>query len=275
MRILTSILFVTALACISCGNNSDQSVYAGEQFDEETAIVQSLTTDGTNARMERKISEKIIRTARLQFETTDPDKTYSSIIAQLKIYNGFVQNDQASKSYNRINRSLTVRVPSESFRNFIDDISEGVQYFDHKDITQDDVTEEFIDLEARLKAKRALEERYIELLSQAKNVKEMLEVESELSKIREEIEAREGRLNYLKDRVAMSTLTISFYKYTADTGATVSYGQKIKNAFVSGWEGLSVFFIGILSFWPLWILLALTLIFVRKMIRRRKKARKN
>jgi len=273
MKILSSILLVTALAC---SGNTETAV--SDMYEDEATVAMKYANDGAYGvehSLRAEVEEKIIRTARLEFETSDPDKTYDLIVAQLKNYQGFIQNDQADKTYSRVNRYLTVRVPSASFHDFIGGVSEGVQYFDHKDMSQDDVTEEFIDLEARLKAKRALEERYIQLLSQAKDVKEMLEVERELSKIREEIESREGRLNYLKDRVAMSTLNISFYKHMAQTGVTVSYGQKIKNAFVGGWEGISVFFIGVLYLWPLWVLMALGFYLLRKLILRRKKAVKN
>ena len=166
---------------------------------------------------------------------------------------------------------MTVRVPTENFQAFINAVSEGVEYFDQRDISRQDVTEEFIDLEARLKAKRELENRYLELLSKAKNVKEMLEIERELSNIREEIEAKQGRLNYLQDRVSVSTITLEFYKYTAESGVTVSYGQKIKNALKGGWNGVSVFFLGLLYLWPLFILIIVVLVAVRWFFKRRKK----
>ena len=91
------------------------------------------------------------------------------------------------------------------------------------------MTEEFVDLKARLKAKKELEDRYLQLLEQAKNVKEMLEIERELSNIREEIEAKEGRLQYLQNKVTLSTIYINFYKTTQSKGVSLSYGQKMIN----------------------------------------------
>ena len=109
------------------------------------------------------------------------------------------------------------------------------------------------------------------LLKQAKNVKEILEIERELATIREEIEAKQGRLQYLQDRVSVSTVTIEFYKETSETGVTVSYGQKIVNALKGGWDGVSVFFLGLLYLWPLFVFAFIIILVVRWFVRRKKK----
>lgn len=180
-----------------------------------------------------------------------------------------MQSDNSGKDYNRIYKNLIVRVPTENFQKFLNDISEGVDYFDERNISQQDVSEEFIDLEARLNAKRVLEDRYLELLKKANNVKEMLEIERELSNIREEIEAKQGRLQFLQNQVSMSTVSIDFYKTTAETGITQSYGQKMKNAFQRGWNGISVFFLGILYIWPLLLIAIIIVIFLRIFLKNR------
>lgn len=98
----------------------------------------------------------------------------------------------------------------------------------------------------------------------------MLEIERELSKIREEIEAKMGRLNYLQDQVSMSTVSIEFYQTTAETRVTLSYGQKMKNALKGGWDGISVFFLGLLYLWPLFLVGILLFLIIRRLIKRNK-----
>lgn len=218
--------------------------------------------------------QKIIKTGDLRFESDDLDATHRKITDLTNSLKGFVATDNSGKNYSENYRNITVRIPSENFQAFIDGVSEGVAYFDRKNISRRDVTEEFVDLEARLKAKRELEKRYLELLQQARNVKEMLEIERELSTIREEIEAKEGRLKYLQDKVSLSTVSIQFYKYTTKTGVTVSYGQKMKKALSGGWDGISVFFLGLLYLWPLFLVLFIIILVLRRVMRRRKK-RKN
>ena len=214
---------------------------------------------------------KIIKTANLRFETADVNDTHQRLIDLAKKYEGFIQNDKSGKDYDRKYIKMNIRVPSESFQPFLKDVSEGVGYFDQKEISQKDVTEEFIDINARLKAKRKLENRYLELLQKAKNVKEMLEIERNLSNIREEIEAKEGRLKFLQNKVSLSTFYIEFYKTSEVKSETKSYGQKITNALKGGWNGVSVFFIGIIYLWPFIIILIITIFLIRRYIKRRKR----
>ena len=274
MKLLSLLLFGFALAC---SNNSsgpgivrETAVSDYEYGETEESFTLSETSDGFKVTAVIQ-EQKIIKTALLAFETKNIAATHKSIL-DLAIQNkGFVQNDNSGKSYNRIYRNMVIRIPSEKFQVFIDDISKGVSYFDQKDISRQDVSEEFVDLEARLKAKRELENRYLELLKQAKNVKEMLEIERELSKIREEIEAKQGRLQFLQNRVSMSTVNLEFYTLTSETGITQSYGQKMINSLKAGWDGISMFFLGILSLWPLFLIVLLVIFVIKRLFKRNKK----
>ncbi|HET8804175.1 MAG TPA: DUF4349 domain-containing protein [Aequorivita sp.] len=268
MKIISTIILSFFLACSNGGSNKDyaeDSSMAGMEMAEETQAIQERTNSSPE-----KEEQKIIKTARLAFETQDVEATHKKILQLASQYKGLVQSDNSGKDYNRNYKNLIVRVPTENFQQFIDGISEGVAYFDHKDISRQDVSEEFIDLEARLKAKRILEERYLELLEKANKVEEMLQIERELSNIREEIEAKQGRLQYLQNQVSMSTVNVEFYKTTAETGITQSYGQKMKNAFQGGWNGISVFFLGILYLWPLFLVAIIVVIILRIFLKNRK-----
>lgn len=164
---------------------------------------------------------------------------------------------------------MVIRVSNSDFENLLQEVSSGVKYFDQKEISSEDVTEQFIDIEARLKAKKELENRYLELLKKANKISEILEIEKELVVIREEIESKQGQLNYLQNKVAMSTLEVSFYKQTAESGVTVSYGSKIWNAIKCGISWISGFFLGLLYIWPLFILGGFIFYYLRK--RRKRK----
>ncbi|KXO00671.1 hypothetical protein LS48_04595 [Aequorivita aquimaris] len=269
MKIVSLLLFVFMMACSQGSSNKSYeggSSMSDLEIAEEIPTAQQLTPPPPPLNKE----QKIIKTARLAFETKDVEATHKKILQLASQYKGLVQNDNSGKDYNRIYKNMTVRIPTENFQQFIDGISEGVAYFDQKDISRQDVSEEFVDLEARLKAKRVLEERYLELLKKANKVEEMLQIERELSTIREEIEAKQGRLQYLQSQVSMSTVNIEFYKTTAETGITQSYGQKMKNALQGGWNGISVFFLGILYLWPLFLVAIIVVIILRIFLKKRK-----
>lgn len=221
---------------------------------------------------EKLISDdvKIIKTANLRFATTNIDDSFVLIQKSAKQYKAIIQSDNIGKDYSSIYRKITLRIPNQYFDTFINEMSKGVNFFDRKEISSQDVSEEFVDIEARLKAKQTLEKRYLELLNKANKVSEILEIERELANIREEIEAKQGRLKYLQSRVSMSTITIQMYTEKAHgTGTTISYGTKMWNAIKSGFNGLSSFFLGILNIWPFILILAIVFFIVRRKIHRK------
>ena len=216
-------------------------------------------------------NSKIIKTAQLRFETQDLQASFLSIHKASKTYKAYLQNDISGTDYGSIYRTITLRIPNTNFDAFIAEITKGIKHFDRKEITAQDVTEEFVDIEARLKAKHTLENRYLEILKKATKVSEILEIEKELSKIREEIEASEGRLNYLQNQVSMSTISIEMYTEKPEgTGTTVSYASKMWNALKSGFNGLSSLFLGMLHIWPFILIFVLLFFFIRRKIRNKK-----
>jgi hypothetical protein len=148
----------------------------------------------------------------------------------------------------------------------LNESTKGVKDFDKKDIDVRDVTEDFLDVQARLKTKKELENRYIELLKKAQKVSEILEIEKEIGSLRLEIESIEGRLNYLKNQVGFSTLNIRFYNsLESETG----FGADVKEAFSNGWGGLIMFVLVLINLWPL-LLIFIGLIIILAIYRKRK-----
>jgi hypothetical protein len=218
-----------------------------------------------------QIPQKIIKVASLRFETDDLDDTFKQIQTAITANKATVQNDSEGKDYSSVYRNLTIRVPSKNFDAFISSVSKGVSYFDRKDISSEDVTEQYIDLTSRLSTKRKLEARYLEILQKATKISEILEIEKQVSAIREEIEAKEGQLKYLENRVSESTVSIEFYKTIAQKeGVKTSYGSKIWTAIKSGFFSLSEFLISILSIWPFIIVFCILAYFIRKRFKRKK-----
>lgn len=284
MKLVLASLIFTALP-LACNNSTstetieERTVALPPRSEQKMEAVASADEAVANAGAEGEaapvidatIEQKIIKTASLRFETADMDTTYSQIQSAVKNHGAQIQNDTEGKDYSSIYRNIVIRIPNQKFDAFITDVGKGVSYFDRKEISASDVTEEYIDVDARVKAKKVLEARYLELLKKASKVSEMLEIERELANVREEIESHEGRLKYLQNHVSMSTVNIEFYKKTdVQGGVTVSYGSKMWNALKSGFNGISAFFIGVLYMWPLIIILVAVFFFVRKKIKNRK-----
>jgi hypothetical protein len=109
----------------------------------------------------------------------------------------------------RDDTSITIRVPVAVFKDAVKRI-EAVGDTLHRNVMAEDVTEQYRDLEVRLKSARAVHERLIQLLARATKVEDSLAVERELDRIAGEIERIEGRLKFLRDRAAFSTITVRF-----------------------------------------------------------------
>jgi len=215
--------------------------------------------------------QKIIRDATLRFQTSDMDKTYRQIVVASKKLGGQIQTDSETNEYGRVSRSLAIRIPNQKFDAFLTDAGKDVAYFDQKEISSSDVTEEYIDTDARLNAKKKLEARYLQLLTKATKVSEMIEIEQQLANVREEIEAKEGRLRYMNNRIAQSTVNITFYKLVpTEGGAKVSYGARLGNALSTGFNSILLFFVELLNNWPLILILVVLIFWLRKKLRKRK-----
>lgn len=213
---------------------------------------------------------KIIKTSNLRFETNNINESYQNIQKAITKHKAIIQNDVSGKDYASAFRNITIRIPNTEFTAFINEISQGINHFDRKEISSQDVTEQYIDLEARMNAKKKLEKRYLELLAKANKVSEILEIEKELAVIREEIEAKEGQMRYLQNQISMSTVNLEMYTNNAsESGVTVSYGSKIWNAIKSGFNGLSSFILGLITIWPFIIIFVVLFIFIRRRFKRK------
>jgi hypothetical protein len=272
-RLLIALLFFAVLSCkkgedAASEDVSIQAIKLAPLAKAESTEVAG-NSDSSNPR-DKSTEQKIIKNGNLKFETSNLETTYKQIKTAVKKEGATIQNDSEGKDYGTIYRRITIRIPSENFDVFIKEISSGVDYFDNKEISAQDVTEQYIDIDARLKAKKKLENRYLELLSKATKMSEMLAIEAQLSAIREEVEAKEGQLRYLQSQISLSTVTIEFYKTVAEeSGVTISYGAKIWNAFKSGFYGISSFFLSLLEIWPFIIIATTLFYFIRKRFKKK------
>jgi len=150
----------------------------------------------------------LIKTGSLNFAVKNFDTAYQSIKTKIQNSNGYItsENSRGSK-----NTNLVIKVPVSDFHQLLELIEKEAdqEYLVTKSVNSQDVTEEYIDVESRIKSKKAIETRYLEILTKARNVTEILKVEKELGKIRTEIEQAEGRLQYLINRSNYSTISLT------------------------------------------------------------------
>ncbi|NNE99132.1 MAG: DUF4349 domain-containing protein [Pyrinomonadaceae bacterium] len=200
-----------------------------------------------------KVTErKIIRNANLQLETSDPDAAKKKISEIAVSKNGLVFEATKSSSNNtarpRDMVSMTLRVPSDKFEEALEEIRKAVDRVVTESVKGRDVTEEFIDIEARLKTKKALEERFLEIMKQSKSVKDALNVQRELANVRTEIERIEGRKRFLENQSSFSTIKLNLRTPTAISGSSTGFFYELKEAIGDGFEAALTFILYLVRF---------------------------
>ncbi|MEC4034130.1 DUF4349 domain-containing protein [Myroides odoratimimus] len=212
----------------------------------------------------------IVKEGNIRFETSNAQETRANIVASSKKLNGYLSQDTSNVYGNRTEHTIVIRVPAKNFETLLEGVTQTATKVDSKNINALDVTEEFIDVEARIKTKKEIEERYKELLKRANTIDDILRIERELGTLRADIESFEGRLKYLKSRISLSTLTVTFYEKGE---STTGFGYEVSSAFGSGWSNLLSFVIGLFYIWP-FILISIGLILIIRRIRKRRKQNK-
>jgi hypothetical protein len=123
------------------------------------------------------------------------------------------------------------------------------------------VTEEFIDNESQVKAQKELELRYLQLVKQAKTIKDMLEIEAKLSEVRGNIERIEGRQRFLQNNTQFSQFEITILD--KESKLSNNYFTKLKNSFSEGWDNIFTIILWCIELLP-FIIVALGVYFLIK-----------
>jgi hypothetical protein len=198
------------------------------------------------------IDRKIVRNADLDLEAESPESAQQKITTIAEMKGGFVvesqQNVSNIKATSRDIVTMTVRVPSDRFGEALDEIRKTSIRVVSEKVKGEDVTEEFIDVEAQLKAKKALEAQFMEIMKRAGRVDEALQVQSELADVRGEIEKIEGRLRFLENKSSLSTIKIRLQTGQVIASASQGFGGRFTESFNAGMNVATNFILGVVTF---------------------------
>ena len=211
--------------------------------------------------------KKIIKTANLNVEVKDYNAYNSSLRDKLKQFGGYIAQEQQSQSDYKIENHITIKIPVDQFDDAVNSISSNVKELNEKKITSEDVTTEVVDTRSRLEAKKQVRLRYLDLLKQAKNMEEILSVQSEINGIQEQIESAAGRMEYLQHSSSFSTIHLTYYQVLKEGAVNPdkpSFATRITNAFQFGWNWVGELSIGLVSLWPLLFVILGIIIFYKR-----------
>lgn len=186
--------------------------------------------------MAEALNRKIIRNAELFLELSDPAQGQRKITSITESLGGFVvtseskQTESQDPSQQTLEVTLVVRVPAGQYNSALEQIrAVGSRVINEKTSGQD-VTEEFIDLEARIKTQKALELQFLDIMKQANKVADALEVRRQIAEVRTDIEKLEGRKRFLENKASLSTISVSLKTPAAIAVDTSGFGRSVKEA---------------------------------------------
>ncbi len=161
-----------------------------------------LAEDTMIEKKERKNANLSLKVADIEVALDEIKQVANS--NQGEVFGSYIENETRSSKRG----SVTVKVPVGNFEKTITEIKKSAEQVFSEATTSDDVTAEFIDLEARLKNKQEEEKAFSQLLSKATNNQDLLDTTRELARVRGEIESLEGRKRYLSAQTDMSTIEV-------------------------------------------------------------------
>ena len=221
----------------------------------------------------------IIRSGTMSIEAEIYGDTEAKVKQIVNGLNGYVTNSSSQLNPSgKKQGTITIRVAADKFDVMVDELSKIGKVM-NQNINGRDVTEEFMDSEARLKTQRELESRLLTLLAEkTANLTSVVEVEQKLAQVRENIEKTEGRMRFLKDQASYSTLTVSVFEpamLNTSSGGEFFYeiGQGVKkglSGFTSVVSGIITF---IIALSPILAIAGIILYFVIRIFRKRKLAK--
>jgi hypothetical protein len=259
----------TAASNYSISDNAGDASLTNEASPSVSPVIASSGT------YEKKLAfavsqQKIVRYASIRFQVEDYKKSAFNIDKAVKDSGGYISTSQEDNNNYGLSTTLTIRVSSEKFDGLINQVLKEAKFLNYKNVNAEDVTDQFIDTEARLKTKKEVEKRYLDILKQAKTIEDILSVERQLAGIREEIEAKEGWIKQMHDRVSYSTISLQYYESTeAVTAPEDGFFARIKKGINTGWEMLVSFIVGVFYFWP-FLFVASFMIFLFRRWRKKK-----
>lgn len=179
----------------------------GAAFDDAQKGGQSTTNTG-QAQVPND-QRLVIKNANLSLEVKSVSEAETLVRAKVQELGGYVVQIQTFGSGADMTSQITFRVPAEQFDNALNGVQGIANRVLSRTLSGDDVTEEYVDLESRLRNLEATRTRLLDLLQKATRVEDALQVNQALTDVQGQIEQIQGRMKYLRQNAALSTITVA------------------------------------------------------------------
>jgi hypothetical protein len=217
----------------------------------------------------------VIKNADLAIVVKDPETRMKQIAALAVEMGGYVVSSNLYQSYYGPNSievpeaTVAIRVPSERLDEALERIKEGAVDIDHENVSGQDVTSQYVDLQSQLKAKQAAEKKLLEILDEAQRAEDVLAIYLQVQSVQTEIEVLKGQIKYYEESAALSAVSVRLIAEESSQPITVgpwTPGGAVKEAiedlirFVQNFVDFLIYFV--LSILPALILIGIPLYLV-------------
>jgi hypothetical protein len=231
----TSLLFFALALGGACAKNENKGGVSSESVMQAE---ESRADEGAHGGMAAIEGRKIVYTGMLSLTVKSYDQARAEVDRLLKTSGGFVTRGESQGSGDHRYATLTLRVPTSHFATLSSQLKK-LGEVESETIAADDVTEQHVDLSARLSNARTLEARLLELVAgKTDSVADLLVVEAELGRVREQVERLDAQLRNMNDQVSMATLTLSIYTATGEVAAR-GLGDRMSGALTKSYRALA------------------------------------
>lgn len=220
----------------------------------ETTAASSMLESESIGDSNVSTARKWIVTINMRAETEDLDTLLKNLNDRIGELGGYVESSNVyngsaySGSTRYRNASLTVRIPAENADQFTEQVSQSSNVISNNK-EREDITLSYVSVESRMKALQTEEERLLELLAQAENMSDLLEIESRLTEVRYELERVTSQLRVYDNQVDYATIHLEISEvreYTVVEEQTV--WQRIGTGFMTSLKGIGTFLVELFIF---------------------------
>ena len=309
VSLLTGALVLGLAGCGSSGYSANSAkadeAYESPEFAEEEVLTEEAPYASYDAEeLEAGVGEgsalkasddiaqadqKIVYTCDMQVETQEYDDTVAKIRERITKAGGIISYENESDSNRqwyysdggsgRMTLYLTVMVPSEDFRSFVDDVS-GYARVVSKSMNAENITKSYGDTKALVESYETELKRLQEFMEKAQNIEEMMAVEERIAEVESQLNVYRSELSNMDTSVKYSTVNINITEvkeYTPDPVEEKTFGQRVKETFGDSWEAFTGFLEGalyaliyLLPFLILIAIIAVVVVLIVRAVRKKK-----
>lgn len=225
--------------------SSSASMETGEAAMEPMAA-NGLDTGTVDPETMKNSGRKIIYTANAAMETENFDETSASVRQMVEDAGGYISSSSARGSRTDGSRSVdyTCKIPAENYSSFIDGLSGAGNLYRLSEST-DDVTIQYVDLDARLESLQNQLDRLEELAEEAADIDTLLTIETKIGEVQYELESYTAQMRTLENQISYSTVDLTIDEVGAVSEGT-GFGTRVKAAFGGSWESFVGFLQGLI-----------------------------